>query len=607
MENTFSTLVSHGAAPFQFFEKNGPSYFAVLRDAEGVESTVWGVDIERSLHEAGAEIGNSISLVRGGKEPVVVKVPNEKGVMEDKTVDRIIWNTEIGFEKTKAVEAVSYDLFDPFAEVNYPFKTIDEAVEKADSLGAVRFFAKNQSGVSTPITKAADGNWMQGDQVVYESDDIVISQSMELKKDITEPKVVPSESEKAKLANEKAGDGLYAVIAPYMLDGLHNHLGIDLAEKLNDRIAMAGLAGNKKGIQEMLDADPEAKRFMLGIVDRQRYLEDQHRKQNRSEPETLLGGLFVRDGKGGYHPVAGGPVVLVDKGDSLTLKGKSQDAYKAAIELAAAKGWTTIELKGKPAMMAGIWLEAQMAGVKVVNYTPNEKDHEKLAGMIAARDKLRASDLASEKVAALAAGLTVGEEVSPEQVEVREFVGADGKARTATITYTVSYEAEGVLMDDKFDNPKEAGEAFAALPVATRPMVVRAATRIDGDMKSNIIAVTDALPGIDPVKSVDAKLDHEFHEAFETAVAAENAQEIAALNVVDVVKPGQQITGKILKVEGGIVYQDRGCGAVFKHDANSLSRVPKAGEREVIKYDQSGRGVVKDREVEREQGLELAR
>jgi hypothetical protein len=273
MENKFSTLVNHGAAPFQHFEKNGPSYFAVLRDSEGQESTVWGIDIERCLHEAGAVIGDSVSLVKGGKEPVTVKIENDKGVMEDKIVDRFIWHAEV----------------EPF--------------------------------------------------------EIEVTPSKELKKDITESKVAPSESEKAMAANEKAGDGLFAVIAPYMLDGLHNHLGVALAEKLNERINKAGLAGNENGIREMLDADPEAAKFMLAVVKRQRYLEDQHRRQNRSEPDSLMGGLFVRDDKGDYRSAAGGPVVLADKGDALTLKSKTPEAYRAAIELSAAKGWPVFGLK----------------------------------------------------------------------------------------------------------------------------------------------------------------------------------------------------------------------------------------------------------------------
>lgn len=530
MDKFTGKLIAHGAAPFNHDPKQSQNYYAVLQGDDGKENTVWGVDIDRSLSEAGVQIGDSISLIRGGKQPVTIQVKNEHGHLEDQVVDRNIWQTEV--------------------------------------------HAKNND---LPI----------------DDDELTVSPSRERKIDIAEDEAAKKAAAmQVEGADEQGRDDVWAVMAPYWLDGLHNHKGIALAEKLNERIAKNGLAGNEKGIREMLEAEEGARALVLDVVKRQRYLDDKHLKRNVAEP-GLLKGMFVRDEKGGYHPVAGGPVVLADKGDSLVLKGKTKEAYEAAIELAVAKGWTSIELKGKPAMMAGVWLEAKMLGIEVVNYQPTEKDKDALAAKIAERDAKLAADKALEGAA--------------EQVELREFVGADGASHEARVTYTVSYDDAGVLMADTFDNPKQAAEAFAALPVKTEPTVLRTVLRLDNTIiSSSFLARSDALPGQSPEKSVKLGMDQEFADAFDLAVEAERARAEAARVVPDVMKDGP-ITGKILDIKDGIVYQSRGRDVVVKHALSELKGVPVKGEMMTINF-RNGRGLVEDRSLGHEKGgIELSR
>lgn len=500
MDKNFNELVEHGAAPFEHDAKNGPSYFAVLRDENGMDRTVWGVDIERSLLDAGVEIGDSISLVKGGKEPVVVQVKNAKGVMEDKTVDRFVWNTEI----------------EPME------MSRDKEPEQAQ-----------EQDTNKPA-----------------------------------PLVVEEKAKSTTVKNEN--DGLFSVIAPYWLDGLHNHKGIELAEKLNKMISAKGIAGNENAIREQLAIDEDARKFMLGVTTRQKYLDDQHLKSNRAEPAYLLDKMFARDKEGCYRPVAGGSAVLADKGDILSLKNRKPETLAAAFELAAAKGWTSIELTGSKKMMCDAWLEAQVRGIKISNYQPTEKDKERLA-----------ERRAEEKAIADAKAL---EAKAATDLEAESDAGFD---MSQSPKYKVSFSEQGQMLERTFDTPGAAGESFASVPDQFQPMVTKIIT-VDGKVVSNIVASTNMLPGQEPIKSADAAKDQKFADAFAAVIAAERA---------DIVKKGE-FTGKILDIKNGIVYQQYSHDRVIKHELNSLTRKPEVGVMENVKY-KGELGHVKDRALER--------
>lgn len=218
----------------------------------------------------------------------------------------------------------------------------------------------------------------------------------------------------------------FAVMAPYWLDGLHNFEGIELSKQVNRLIESEKLSKDKAAVARMLTTYPDGRRLGVEIVPRAKYLNDPHLKANVGEPTHLLAGELVRDKEGAYRPHAGGLAVLQDKGTSLVLKNKSDQAYRGAMELALAKGWKAIELKGKPKMLAQAWLEAQVMGLEVVNYSPSEQDRQKLAQRMA--EEVRKREAAQARA----------ESQGPETVEVRPVTDAAGKQLPATVTYTVS-------------------------------------------------------------------------------------------------------------------------------------------------------------------------
>lgn len=518
----YKSLVGFGSAPYQRDEKNGLSYFAEVEDANGVKETLWGVDLERSLQEAGAEIGDDVLLTRGDKKLVKVLEKQKNGTMIGIEVERVTWNTSIQLDEIEVTQGIRQHDKQPVADI------------------------ASQSNATTAAIEGVEQ------------------------------------------------DTQFAVMAPYWLDGLHNSQGITLAEEVNLEIKKNKLAEDKEAIANLLKLYPNAKRFGLEVVSRNRYLDDPHHKTNAAEPRSLLDGAFVRDKDGEYRPAAGGRAVLADKGDSLVLKSKSAEGYRAAMELAIAKGWTAIELKGKPAMLAEAWIEAKLKGLDVVNYSPTKEDLAKYTKRLA-EERALSSSTHSQPV-----------EQDPEKVELRPFVDAEGHNKVAQVTYTVSH-AGGEDVD--YGNPKDAARAFSAISDAVFPAVVRSVVRADGIVSGDIIAVADFVPGSTSskmAKYVMGVLDQEFNEAFTEFNVEEKVQESLKPDVVAV--SAGNYSGKILAIESGQVVQKIGRSPddVVRHDVSKLSNLPKVGEVEDIHY-ANGKGVVQGWEQGREHGHELRR
>ncbi|HIA2998638.1 TPA: hypothetical protein ACWP2D_005135, partial [Escherichia coli] len=76
-------LVEHGAAPYQNDAKSSLSYYATLENDKGEKHTVWGVDIQRAIAEAGTQIGDKVALEHVGKAEVQLQ--------DGKTTHRNTW------------------------------------------------------------------------------------------------------------------------------------------------------------------------------------------------------------------------------------------------------------------------------------------------------------------------------------------------------------------------------------------------------------------------------------------------------------------------------------------------------------------------------------
>ena len=65
-------LVAHGPAPFNHDAKQNSSYYATVRTVDG-ERTVWGLDLQRAISEAGVQVGQHVELEKGGSRTVTAQ------------------------------------------------------------------------------------------------------------------------------------------------------------------------------------------------------------------------------------------------------------------------------------------------------------------------------------------------------------------------------------------------------------------------------------------------------------------------------------------------------------------------------------------------------
>jgi hypothetical protein len=366
---------------------------------------------------------------------------------------------------------------------------------------------------------------------------------------------------------KKDADRRFAILAPYWVEGLHNAEGVALAAELNQKISVLRLSEDLESIKRLMDVDSRARRLGLAVVSEEVQRNDAALQANAAEPRTLLAGALVRDERGAYRPAQGGRPVLQDNGTSVSLKSKTADGYKAAMELAIAKGWTAIELKGKPAMLADAWLEAKLRGLDVVNYAPTKADLEKFGARVAEEN-------------ARAVPLAAAPEALTEMVEMRPYIDAEGHAKTATVSYTVFTDTG---KPELFESANDAAARFAKVPSVENAAVVRTVTRMEGESREDVVAIMGDLDKLSISAKAGKVVDQEFDQAMQSIFEPAAAIETAELNGgTDV--PRRHI-GPIVEVKDGRLGQSVGRGEVVWHDIDNLEGpLPAIGDMADIEY-----------------------
>lgn len=662
----YRQLLAHGAAPYQKDPKNKLSYYVELQDENGVVETVWGLDLERSLTEAKAQIGDAIAIEENGFQSVTIDERQKDGTYQRKPAQRINWITTLQPLQRRIAEYEqpqnayqaelarllalstltpgSYTPGDHVKTANHMAVFVDEkpvilcgpsddpaSVSQAEALAAspqvqAAFRAAGRSGaIHSGVIAGSHVQWQGAEAAVVSKssgqvepggDDgplvaivlndptqalttsLCVNTAIARILDANAPELddgrkLPAlarglgQAQTGKAFNpgrpnaSEPADGRFAVMASYWQDGLHNFEGIELAKEINKMIQAEKLAGDKQAIVRLMSVYPKARSFGVEIVAESKYLNDPHLKVNVSEPRSLLKGDLVRDKEGAYRPKAGGLPVLRDMGDSVVLKNKSAQAYRGAMELALAKGWKAIELKGKPAMLAEAWIEAKLMGLDVVNYAPSDKDRVKYAQRLAEESRRRET------------GKNSTAEQSPEMVEIRPFTDSSGQERLATVTYTVSHQGG---KDQQFSAPKDAANAFAVLPTSQMPVVIRTVTRADGVVRNDVVAgsaLKHDKAGLS--SSLESQVDQEFEAAMAEVIDAGKAT-VSQRQQAAVATKGLHV-GPITAIEGGRIAQKvgRDPDKVVWHSLANLSGVtPQLGEIAEIGYSK-GVGKVKEK------------
>lgn len=106
-----------------------------------------------------------------------------------------------------------------------------------------------------------------------------------------------------------------------------------------------------------------------------------------------------------------GQVAFVDRDTSVTTQRNEPEVARAMVDLAEAKGWRALHLKGTPEFRAAAWMEASMRGLASRGYEPTQADRERLA----ARQQEQHRNII-EPVRAAAAGRTPEQETARAQL-----------------------------------------------------------------------------------------------------------------------------------------------------------------------------------------------
>lgn len=290
----------------------------------------------------------------------------------------------------------------------------------------------------------------------------------------------------------------------------------------------------ENAVEALLKASAEAKKFGLGVVDEDFKKNNHFHKTDPARPKSLLSGVLVRDEGGIYRNGEGGIPVIEDKAESLVLKNKSVEGYQAVMELARAKGWTAIELSGKPAMMSAAWIEAQLMGIEVKNYTPTKEDQEKLAARLITQQEEQKAHAA-------------------EKVEIHHFAATE-RTTPAKPTDINTAPQKMELVEIPPANIQMKAPDLALLPL-------------------------DALN--EPEAEQYELYGEEYHDA----------------KMADIETEGE-FSGKILSINNGIVKQKTGRSEqeIAWHKVENLSRIPNKGEVLDIKY-KNGKGIVPEMDL----------
>ena len=83
-------LLEHGAAPYEHKKDNKDNYYVTLENADGKQSTTWGVDLQRAMAESEAQPGDHVELENLGRKAVTVEkdVKDETGkVVKKETIN----------------------------------------------------------------------------------------------------------------------------------------------------------------------------------------------------------------------------------------------------------------------------------------------------------------------------------------------------------------------------------------------------------------------------------------------------------------------------------------------------------------------------------------
>lgn len=138
---------------------------------------------------------------------------------------------------------------------------------------------------------------------------------------------------------------------------------------------------NREQIHEQASVDsavePEEERITKAERQRQ-MLREELEKQRRAELMERLYGSFTIDSHGSWHTKRNNDLVFSADEKKIATDRNDQQTVQAMLDLAEARGWKGLRIKGDADFRRTVWMEANLRGLEVEGYKPREADIQEL-------------------------------------------------------------------------------------------------------------------------------------------------------------------------------------------------------------------------------------
>lgn len=133
--------------------------------------------------------------------------------------------------------------------------------------------------------------------------------------------------------------------------------------------------------QEQAAADSSAEFDEERITEAERHrqmLREELEKQRRAELMERLYGSFNIDSRGGWHTKRNNDLVFSADEKKIATDRNDQQTVQAMLDLAEARGWKGLRVKGEEDFRRTVWMEASLRGLEVEGFKPREADIQEL-------------------------------------------------------------------------------------------------------------------------------------------------------------------------------------------------------------------------------------
>lgn len=149
-----------------------------------------------------------------------------------------------------------------------------------------------------------------------------------------------------------------------------------------------------------------------------------------------------------------GAIAFEDRNKSLHTSREDSKTIKAMVDVAQAKNWSSIKIKGTEAFKREVWLEATVRGVEVKGYQPNEKDLIELEKRKEGRsyNQVIVNEERSREINAQNKTEGVKEELLSDAKNAGQAVAIDATLATAAGSDYTTSSAVASVVEDKLQN-----------------------------------------------------------------------------------------------------------------------------------------------------------